>query len=192
MERIEKEYLDGNQDEMLSLLKGTVFHLTTQASYKSILKDGMIYNNKDGRFDIKKSLSQNSFGRLAGYVCLLDLRNKDDDSINKFLSKYDFLGPSWFKQPKHPCDDYDEWNLAYLILSPKHYEKLIPYEKALEHFKVSDVWQQTIQYAETWISDHIPLEWISIVYLVRIREPLHPKGTIQRAIIEANRRVFNK
>lgn len=191
MEIINKEYLDGNRDEMLSLLKGTVFHLTTQASYNSILKDGMIYNNKDGCFKINTS-SQNSFGRLAGYVCLFDLRNKDDDSIEDILNKYPFLGPPWFRQPKQPCDDYDEWNLAYLILDPKHYEKLIPYEKALEHFKVSDVWQQVIPHAETWISDHIPLEWISIVYPVLIREPLHPKGTIQRAIIEANRRVFNK
>ncbi|HHT9106196.1 MAG TPA: hypothetical protein ACFYD7_10020 [Candidatus Wujingus californicus] len=178
---------------MLSVLKGAVFHLTTQASYKSILKDGMIYNNKDGRFDIKKSLSQNSFGRLAGYVCLFDLRDKDDDAIEDILNKkYPFLGPPWFRQPKQPCDDYDEWNLAYLILSPKYYEKLIPYEKSIKYFNVSDVWQQVIPHAETWISDHIPLEWISIVYLVRIRERLPAYGnvTLIREIIEANRRTL--
>ena len=183
MEIIKIEYLDGNQHEMLLLLKGTVFHLTTLESYKSISKCGMICNNKDGRFNLNTA-SQNSFGKLAGCVCLVDLRDKDEDAINDILGRYYFLGPTWFEQY---YDDYSKWNLAYLILSPEHYEKLIPYEKAIEHYRISGTWPHAIPHAETWISDHVPLEWISRVYLVRIRQQAPAKGTHARALYEIER-----
>src|SRR3989304_4690572 len=95
MEIIKIEYLDNSPHEMLSLLKGTVFHLTTQESYKDILKCGMICNNKDGRFNLNTG-SENSFGRLNGCVCFFDLRDKDNDAINDILEMYYFLRPTWF------------------------------------------------------------------------------------------------
>jgi len=185
MEIIKIEYLDNNRHEMLSLLKGTVFHLTTQESYKRILKCGMICNNKDGRFALNTA-SQNSFGILAGCVCLFDLRDKDDDAINDILCRYYFLGPTWFKQY---YDDYSEWNLAYLILSPEHYGKLIPYEKAIEHYRATGKWLQAIPHAEAWIQDHVPLEWISRVYLLRVREQAPAQGTHAKALYEIERDI---
>lgn len=169
---------------MLSLLRGTVFHLTTQESYKGILKCGMICNNKDERFNLNTA-SQNSFGRLNGYVCFFDLRDKDDNAIKDILCRYYFLGPTWFQQDH---DDYSESNLAYLILSPNHYEKLIPYAKAIESHRTTGKYLQHIPHAEAWIPDHIPLEWICRVYLVRIRKSL---GTHERNLGEAYKNLFN-
>lgn len=183
MQIIEIEYSNGNQHELLLLLKGTVFHVTTQNSYKSIVKCGMICNNKDGRFSLNTS-SQNSFGRLAGYVCLFDLRNKDEDEIDDILGRYYFLGPSWFKM----CyENYFEWNLAYFILSPAHYDKLIPYKKAVEDNRISGVWPHAVPHAETWVSSHIPLEWISKVYLVVIKQQAPSQGTHLRVLYEIER-----
>lgn len=186
MQIIEIEYSNGNQHELLLLLKGTVFHVTTQNSYESIVKCGMICNNKDSKFNLNTA-SQNSFGRLTGYVCLFDLRNKADDTIDDILEKYNFLRPSWFERY---YENYSEWNLAYFILSPTYHDKLIPYEKALEDYSTSGIWPHAVPHAETWVSDHIPLKWISKVYLVVIKQRAPAQGTHARALyeIERNRR----
>ena len=65
--------LKENRQEVLSFLKGEVFHLTTRNAYQSIFKGGLLLNNKDGQFKINSS-SKKSFGRLCGYVCFFDLR----------------------------------------------------------------------------------------------------------------------
>jgi len=152
----------GNRQDLLSFLKGKVFHLTTRDAFQGILKGGVLLNNKDGKFKINPS-SANSFGRLFGYVCFFDLRNKSDAEIEDILYKYNFITPRWFQQ----CHvDYSEWNLAYMILSPEHYTQLFPYEKATEHYAHSGKWLQVIPYAEAWIPDRIPIEWFSKVYIV--------------------------
>lgn len=167
MEIIKIEYIDDNREEMLSFLKGKVFHLTSKDAYKSILRSSRVCNNREGQFNINTS-SKNSFGRLSGYICLFDLRDKNDDTINDILYKYYFLGPTWFKQYS---ENYSEWNLAYMILSPEHYEQLIPYEKVVDHYSFSGDLLQVIPHAEAWISDHIPIEWFYKIYLVRIKVP---------------------
>lgn len=169
-----------NREELLSFLKGKVFHLTTKAAYKGILKSGMVCNNKDGQFNINCS-SKNSFGRLSGYVCLFDLRGKSDDAIDDILYKYNFLGPSWFKED---YDNYYEWNLAYMIFTPEHYEQLIPYEKAIENHSYSGEGLVVIPHAEAWVIDHVPIEWFYKIYLVHIKVLAPKPGTYAKVLYD--------
>jgi len=183
METEALEYLDGNIESLLQILQGKVFHLTKQTSFQEIQKSGKICNNKDGRFGLNTS-SGNSYGRRSGYVCFFDLRDKTEKTLKDILSCYYFLGPSWFMQD-HGA--YRETTLAYLILDPAHYNKLIPYEKAVKDFNRTSKWLQAIPHGEVWIADHVPITWISKAYFVRIRENVSP---LARLINDAHHNLF--
>lgn len=75
--------------ECVPLLKGKIFHVTSQHSAKQILKTGFIKSNKDG--SLGYNFSENSFGRKKGYVCLFDFRTASDDIIKKSLECFNFL-----------------------------------------------------------------------------------------------------
>jgi hypothetical protein len=78
---------------LLDCLENQVFHVTTRAAFDGIQQTGEIKNNKSGTLPINTS-STASYGRLQGYVCLFDLRNKSEEVIRHTLECYYFLGPS--------------------------------------------------------------------------------------------------
>jgi hypothetical protein len=182
MEEIKIEFTKKNREDMLSLLKEKVFHLTKKDAYERILTSGIVCNNKDGCFKLNTS-SGNSLGRLSGYVCLFDIRGKSDSEIDDILGKYYFLRPNWFKEVD---GNYFEWNLAYMILSPEYYEQLIPYEKMRELPDYSSGKFIAIPGAEVGIKDRVPVEWFCKTYLVRIREPALELGSYARAVMDSS------
>jgi len=151
---------------LLDSLRNHVFHVTTRDAFKGIQQTGEISNNRAGVFPINTS-SQGSYGRLHGYVCLFDLRNKSEETIQHTLDCYYFLGPTWFM--KHG-KRFLYWNLVYLFLKQEYHDLLIPNSKAFEHFRKTEEFLHTIPDTEAWIQERIPISWIEKALVVKIRE----------------------
>ena len=171
-------YLAETVSELLSHLRGKVFHVTSRTKYEAILTSGGIMNNRDGSLGINSS-SKHSYGRLKGYVCLFDLRNIDEKTISEVLGKYNFLRPAWFGKMQ---PTFEEWNLTYLLLAPNKYQNLIPYEAACHDIGVNGNGFLAIRKAEAWIPERIPLEWIETIYNVEVICHAPPVGTFRRFV----------
>jgi hypothetical protein len=160
---------NGNPEigELLSLLRGHVFHITTQSAHRSIVKTGAALHNRDEIFRLNTH-SQNSFGRQMGYVCLFDLRVENEARILDFLGCYYFLKPTWFAERTSKSSI---WDMAYLILNPRYYEKIIPNAQWRSYLKTDNPYLDAIPYGEVWIENQLPLEWVQTLIRVRIVEP---------------------
>jgi hypothetical protein len=158
------------KDSLLASLKGTVFHLTSQRALGLIKNSGAIEHNKDGRFKLNTA-SEESFGRLNGWVCFFDLRNASSELITDTLDRYDFLRPPG-DLGRNSHEDRKEYGLAYLILNSTFHNHLIPYEKFNEHVKNTGHYLQRIPYVETWIADRVSITWIEKVILANFGGPM--------------------
>lgn len=77
IEKIEYEnFEEVEKDFIPKVLNGNVFHVTNEIGFNGIIKDNYIKNNQDKKFKYIYGQSEGSFGRVRGYVCLFDLRNK--------------------------------------------------------------------------------------------------------------------
>ena len=163
---IEKiEYINTDYtDELISRLKGSVFHLTCQRSFTCISEDKRIRHNQDGRFPDYPG-SENGFGRNRGWVPFFDFRCATDEVIEKTLERYYFLGPSWFKRYHH---DFSEAKLAYLFLSEHGVNDLVLNSHARETLKEPVDYEQYIPDTECWFPGEVSLNLIAKVLLVRI------------------------
>jgi hypothetical protein len=166
MKIIELKFRDENYEEtLLSHLRNRVFHLTTEKALKNILRTSCIFNNKSGNFPINCS-SENSLGHQRGWVCLFDFRNRSEHEIQKTReSYYDYFGPTWFRQY---FKSHIKLNLAYLILSPKHYKELIANSFAHEEYKRTNKYYQYVPNTECWYPGDIPLQHIEKTILLRV------------------------
>jgi hypothetical protein len=148
-------------DELLRMLRGEVFHVTSKKAFEMIKNDGFIFHNQQQRFALNAS-SANSFGRKFGMVCLLDLRETSDEHIREALKCYYFLWPPWFGEYNLKSV---EMNLAYLILDGKYYDKLISYEiMAKSAFNKL----MRVPGVECWYPGDLPLSFIRETILVKI------------------------
>jgi len=140
--------------KVLPLLKETVFHVTSVNAYKGIVSDRAIIPNTDKKFSYTFPQSENSYGVKRGYICLFDLRNKNDDIIKKALMKFYFLNP------------YPNRNRSvFLILSPKLYFNLIDYTEAKKGTGYREMW---IPHVECWYPGSIQLKDIDEVIRVTV------------------------
>ena len=165
MEIVNFNYKDQDyKEELMTHLRGQVFHLTSEKTFRDINKSGCIYNSKDNKCQPIWN-SENTFARIHGYICLFDLRDKTDDIIDATLSKYYFLGPSCFEEYDKP---YFKLNLAYLILSPSHYDKLIPNEAASNYNIETGRATQYIPKTECWFAYKLPIDYLIKSLLVQV------------------------
>lgn len=171
--KIERLHIE-ERKTLLDRLMGQVFHLTTRTAYEEIQRAGEIANNQSGNFPINTS-SQNSYGRLHGYVCLFDLRDGDPVIIQNTLDCYDFRGPHGFSTHGR---NYISWNLVYLFLDPQYYNRLIPSSRVHDHYRETGKYLQAVPNSEVWLENRIPLSWIEKVLLVKIKEPAPGRDTL--------------
>ncbi|GEM_PF-1269261 len=181
--KIERLSID-KKDLLLDRLLGRVFHLTTRTAYREIQLAGYISDNQSGCFPINTG-STNSYGRLHGYVCLFDLRNDNPEIIQSTLDCYDFLSPWWFSKWGRK---YITWDLAYLLLDPQYYNRLIPNSRAYDHYRETGQHVQAIPKSEVWIENRIPLSCIESTLLVKIKG-LAPASKLTRVLLEVDRRI---
>jgi len=163
-----------DRKSLLDRLLGQVFHVTTRTAYEEIQRTGEISNNQTGSFPVNTS-SQNSYGRLHGYVCLFDLRDDNPNNIQNTLDCYYFLGPTWFSTHS---SKYITWDLVYFFLDPQYYNRLIPSSRVHDHYRETGDYLQAVPNSEVWIEDSIPLSWIDKVLLVKIKEPAPDRDTL--------------
>jgi hypothetical protein len=142
------------ESDILPLLKNEVFHVTSVENLCQILKDGKVISNADKKFKYSYSQSENSYGRKRGYICLFDLRNKEEDIIYDTLDKYYFLHPTQFQN-----------KVVYLILKKELYCNLIENGAARTEVGYREVY---IPYTEAWYPDEIFLENIKKIIITRI------------------------
>ncbi len=166
IEYIRQDY----KDNLLGKLFGNIFHLTTNTAFEQIRKDGYVYHNRDGRLGIN-TCSEKSFGRNNGYVCLFDLRNENEITIEETLMRYDFLGPSWFT---HYAREFMELNLVYLLLHSDEYDRLISNEIAKSG--------QYVPKTECWYPGNMPLHCIREAFIVKIVKDPPKKDTLAFAL----------
>ncbi len=137
-------------------LTGFVFHKTDQRGYEGICKSGVIENNQDAKFPFSYHSSNISYGRDKGYVCLFDFRDAALFEINETLLRYTFL-PSF----------QDNYTVYYFHLKKAYYSELIPVSAAREEVGYNKMW---IPYTECWFPGDIPIEYISHVTKVFVKD----------------------
>lgn len=161
-------------DQLLALLRGNVFHVTTAKAYGEILKDEVIFGNQDDKYPINTG-SLKSFGRYRGWVCLFDLRGKSDKEIDDALMSYNFLGPGWFKEH---FQNYTESRLVYLIMSKAYCDHLMPNREGRKSQDDGLGFTQYIPNVECWFPGDMPIGLIEKVICVRIRNSVLKGDTL--------------
>mgnify|MGYP001558722902 CR=1 FL=1 len=144
---------------LLPLLEDTIFHMSTQEAYRQIIEDGKIKNNRDGQYQLN-AMSDNSFGRKRGYICLFNFKDHDRAIVKETLvDYYYFLDPDWFRRY---YEDRVESKLAYFILHSKCYHLIIGNEVAKESG------DQYVPKTECWMENEISLDHIDNVLLATV------------------------
>lgn len=69
------------KEKLLPLLKGNIFHVTSFGALDTILKEGIIRNNRDGKMEYTYPQSKISYGNVKGLICLFDFRRIGDLDI---------------------------------------------------------------------------------------------------------------
>jgi len=146
---------DPGRKRLLEHLVGNVFHLTATDAFSAIRRDGMVGQNRDGRFPLNCG-SQKSFGRLHGYVCLFDLRDASPARISLARTLCDFLYPEWL------TGDRDR-NPAYLVLRPEAWHRLVPNASAYYACRAGNRILKYLPGAECWYPGNLPLQDIGEV-----------------------------
>jgi hypothetical protein len=81
-------------EQLLPLLRGRVFHVTSTDRLKAIERSRFIKANGDGSLGNTYPQSAVSLGRRNGWVCLFDLREKTESAIAWGLDCFYFFSAS--------------------------------------------------------------------------------------------------
>jgi hypothetical protein len=151
-------------ESLLPFLRDRVFHLTPKGNLESILKTRAVCHNGANRFPHASSMSENSYGRLRGWICLFDFRAVDDDVLTENRENYAWDDP--FRPSVHPMQEFpDSWDddtTAYLFLDEKAFPSLIPARNVVQE----PMWRTLIREVECWWPGDLPLDFISSILVV--------------------------
>jgi hypothetical protein len=150
---IESHYLN-LEEELLPMLMGKVFHVTTKDACSSILTNKTIKNNMKGDYKFCFPQSENSYGRKRGYVCLFDLRSATKKHIQDASIKFNFLNP--FRNKSDPC---------FFIISCSAWSQLIDASVAKSEIGYTEMW---IPYVECWFPKNLSLDHVVEIIEVKI------------------------
>ena len=157
--RIMKEYdfvfqFGEEEEKLLPLLIGRVFHVTYLINLNGIMNSGEIKPKIKGDLPTTFGFSSNSFFRKRGCISVFDYRFATNKQIDESLSKCSpFPGTS------------DGKELAYLFLSKGLYDRLILWTK----WKEEQSWgQMIVPYVESGYPGSIPIGLIDEVYRINI------------------------
>ena len=147
-------------------LRGGVFHVTPRNRLEGITSSQAVLHNRDERFEYATDGSDNSYGRLRGWVCLFDFREKSDSVLNNVRSDFQYEDP--FKTPIHPMlqmsgDSLND-SAAYLFLQPAAYGQLISAATAVQEPRPRTL----IRDVECWWPGNLPLTMIASILIVDI------------------------
>jgi len=107
-------HADDLREQLLPLLRGRVFHVTSADRLKAIERSRFIRANVDGSLGNTYPQSAASLGRRNGWVCLFDLREKSESAIDWGLHCFYFLAPP-------PLGDH----VAFLMADAEIHHRLV-------------------------------------------------------------------
>jgi hypothetical protein len=163
--------------ELLPLLRGRVFHVTTAEAWRKIEATGVVLANTDGSLGFSFDFSEVSALRNNGIVSLCDLRNLKEEKLDQALSNYYFL---------HPRSSSSE-GPVFLLLSRDAESSVIPPRYVAKMFPIGGYY---VAHLEAGMRDQIPLNLLDRVIAVQILEAeiSGPGGEHLRALLVVNRR----
>ncbi len=142
--------------DIFPYLIGKVFHMTTHKNLDNIIIDGYIDNNKDHKYEYTYTLSEASFGRMNGDVCMFDLKNPTCRQMYFHLRKM-------VKISLYP----DEGQPAYLITKSEIHNELKLYTDLSESIRYKVF---CVPYVECWFPNRLPIDKISTILKVTITD----------------------
>jgi hypothetical protein len=157
--------------ELLPVLCGRVFHVTTLEAYASILKQGAIKSNETGEFPYSYGMSENSYFRKRGCVSVFDLRAirfehwefaELPTGFGAFLNPAAAQNKPVFLFLRDCCDE----NLIKWVESPESRHEMV------------------IDNAEAGHKGDIPISHIQLALQVEIEKPRIKRGGDQLSIAE--------
>lgn len=148
------------EQELLPLLLGKVFHVTTKDACSDIMAEKIIRNNMNGDYKSHFPQSKNSYGLNRGYVCLFDLRSATTEQIQDALMKLYFLNPF-----RNKSDPY------FLIVSSSVWSKLIDTSVARSEIGFKEMW---IPDVECWYPKDLSLDNVDEIIEVKIEQTARP------------------
>ena len=151
-------------DEIMSKLRGRVFHVTSKAGFEGIVSVGNIRCQREeldlpNRYD-----ADEAYGRNRDYVSFLDLRGFSEDTVQEELDKHYFLNPPNVRNEPH-----------FLMMSDDFAETLIPWTQARKE-SVGELW---VPYVESYSPSPVDLAHVVECYCVTFR-PSEWEGMLGR------------
>lgn len=140
--------------KLFTRLAGRVFHLTTEKAFSAIVRDRKIGHNREERYPLNSG-SENSFGRVHGYVCLYDLRKTTPRKLSLTRELCDFLFPDWQANGGE--------NPVYLVLRREVLDCLVPNASAFHFCRASGQNLKYLPGTECWHPGDLPLKDIAEV-----------------------------
>ena len=149
-------HADELRSELLPLLLGRVFHVTTHAAFEKICADGKICVNTDGSLT-PSAYYRNAYFRSHGCVSVCDLRFAGPEQVDQALRAYYFLNP-----------EADRAAPAFLFLNSQSYPQLRSWR---EQGKSREFDKAIVPHIEAGFPDQIPLEFLDQALLVNVVHP---------------------
>lgn len=169
---LEVDYSDLNE-QVLPMLRGRVFHVTSRERFDRIVASGSVRSNADGSLGNTYPQSAVSLGRHNRYVCLFDLRDQSEENIQWGLDCFYFLAPA-------PLGD----EIVFLLLNPRYHAKLILWDDIKSGVPIGEF---HIPHVECWFAEDIPISEFDEALHVRVHRPPIAPDSLLAAIIAANR-----
>ena len=141
-------------DWVITNLRETVFHVTTQNNFSGIVQASEIRPNVDGAFPSRFGDRSNGFFRKRGCVSLFDLRDVDDETLERQLMKCRPLGTS-----------FGFYDAIVLVVSRAVHPRLISWERWKDEKAYSDM---VVPHVEAGHEGGISLDEVDRVYRVSL------------------------
>jgi hypothetical protein len=143
---------------MLPLLRGRVFHLTSEETFDDILRCGWIYSRQQTRLAFAPCQPENNYGCRRGWVSLYDLGNPTDSNVAEALISY-WLLRAMRRESKH----------VYLMITESARSSLISWRRASREVGGKELF---VPFVEAWYPGDIPLQLISDSLVVTVHRPM--------------------
>jgi hypothetical protein len=145
------------KEQVLSYLRGSVFHVTNEKGFNGIMKSKAILNNKDNRFEYTFPQSKGSYGINRGYICFFDFRKASLEDIEETILRFDFIHHK-----------FRESNPHYFLLRKEYHDEVISCDIARKDVAYSEMW---IPETECWFPRDVPITYIDIIIKLHHSNP---------------------
>ena len=132
---------------MLPLLRGRVFHVTTEEAFDDICRCGWIGSKQQVEFFVSPGQSANCYGRNRGWVSVYDLRNGSESDIKTALTSY------WLFRSFRIEHTY-----VFLIVAESAWPSLISWKHASREVGGKQLF---IPFVEAWYPGDMSIELLS-------------------------------